>query len=205
MIVDFQNSFISWETKNGSFGRFNSEAFLRYSNNDWLLGSEVMACNVYGNNKLVKEPNYSFEPLFSDHVCKIFRTYTLNGLTDDTVFQSQEQFKNHELHISEIENYTEVSLTDVLENLKPCQCIITTKEYQLQFPAKHLNVNRESKQFQIETGPVAIPNRETINTAFIAFNKLNEFEMLIYKNIDGKRNTKSITQKNCEIKIVVAL
>lgn len=205
MIVDFNNSFISWSTPGGSFGRFNAEAYLHYKNTDWLMGTEVMACNVYDEGKLFKEPYYSFQPLFSKDECKVFRTYGLNGKTDDTTFKPSEQFQEHSLTIKEIDSYSETKIDSGTKNKNHYQCVINTQHYKLQFPIKHINTKMETEQFQVETGPIAFPYNNGICAAYVAFNKLNAFEVLLLNSENNKRNYNTVLENDCQIKIITTV
>ena len=80
------------------------------------------------------------------------------------------------------------------------QCHIQTKEQEIQFPIKHLNKNKKG-EFQIETGPIAFQLEGNLTLAYIAFNELNSFELLIVNNSLNKREQKIIKNRNCEINL----
>lgn len=202
MIIDFQNSYLNWETKEGSFGRFNAEALCDLNNEEWILGSEVIACNVYSKGGIINEPSYSFQPLFSKSECKIFRTYLENNRSDDTVFSPSYLFKQHSVVVKKTKEYSLVNTSADFGLTQPCQCIVKTKDYSLQFPVRHLNFKENGDEFQVETGPIAFPYEGELYKGFIAFNTLTAFEVLAYTVENGTRNTRRVTNKNCEIKIV---
>lgn len=202
MVIDFNNSFISWRTNENSFGKFNAESGLFFKNIRWILGAKVTACNMYVDKPLIKTPGYYFQPLFSESECKIFRTYITNKATDDEQFKASEKFKSHDVNIVELPRYEKSELSDKSNN-KTYQGIITASEYELQFPVKHYNVKDSS--FQVETGPVAFPADDQLCTAYIVFNSLNRFEALVFKNENGWRTKGVYKEKNCEIKIVSKL
>lgn len=80
------------------------------------------------------------------------------------------------------------------------QCQIKYEDQELQFPVKHLNRNN-SGEFQVETGPVAFQLKNEIVISSIAFNKLNEFELLIENDALNKREQQIIKYRNCEINL----
>ena len=205
MFVNFQDTFITWKTLKGSYGKFTAEAYLYYNNNEWLLGSEVMACDVYGKEKLFKDPYYSFQPLFSSTESRIFRTYKVSGETDHTSFQPSLQFQKHAVEIKKQREFEQVDLITEKNYLNPMQCKIDTKEYSLQFPVKHLNCNGTNGQFQIETGPIVFPYRNNLCKAYLAFNSLNKFEVLISGSENGVEGFLTYNIDNCSITIIKKL
>jgi hypothetical protein len=61
---------------------------------------------------------------------------------------------------------------------------------EIEFPIKHLNIQRERRLFQVETGPIMIPSETAgdwlsdeqgyfFNTAFVHFNRLNCAEITL--------------------------
>lgn len=202
MIIDFAGSYLNWLTHSGSFGRFNAEAYFKNSVSEWLLGSEVFACNVYGQETLFKEPVYSFQPLFSVNECRLFRTYQENNTSGDTVFAPDKEFKFHSIEMPELKQYVNIDLSKKMLSKKQIQCLITSNEYSLQFPIKHLNIHENNKQFQVETGPIIFTYQQQPVTGFIAFNKLDSFELLLSVPEKEKRKKKIIKENNCTIKIL---
>jgi hypothetical protein len=202
MLIDFRNSFINWQTHDNSFGKFNAESAVLWKNEWWLLGSKVIACNMYQNSELVKTPAYYYQPAFSRKEGRIFRTYLDTGKTNDEGFFLQDKFKVAGITIETISHYAahQLKASAGKENY---QCIISTPQYQLQFPLKHYNIF-EGK-YQVETGPVALPIKEQLCTAYVVFNSDRGFEALIYEDKNGQRMQAQYEEHNCEIKIISAL
>lgn len=197
MLIDFRLSNVEWCTKEDSTGIFSLDSVLKIKEKNWALGSEVKACNVYNKSSLFKVPSYSFQPLFSEEECRIYRTYQENR-TDDTHVNQKEIFKYHKLNL-----YSNKELNPCHPNeLINCdaQCCIKTEDQELQFPIKHLNKNKKG-DFQIETGPIAFQVDGELTLAYISFNELNSFELLIIYNSLNKREQKIIKNRSCEINL----
>ena len=82
------------------------------------------------------------------------------------------------------------------------QCKIDTKEYSLQFPVKHLNCNSKTGNFQVETGPIVFPYRKNLCRAYIAFNSLNTFEVLVSSSEKGLEGFLVNNVDNCKITLI---
>lgn len=197
MLLDFQNSFVSWKTHTGSYGRFNAEAYLKHDDTEWLLGSQVLAGNVYATENLIKTPLYYFQPVFSTVQCKILRNYFPEYTQDNTLFTPSEQFSEHKVTLNTVKEFKELLPTENIAS--QIQCTISSINFLLQFPVKHFNVNTQNT-FQIETGPIVLPGSNGPDLAYIAFNNYNTFEALIFTN-KGKEIQNEIKEfKNCQIK-----
>lgn len=197
MLIDFRLSNIEWCTKEDSTGIFNLDSVLKINEKHWALGSEVKACNVYDKNSLFKVPSYSFQPLFSAEECRIYRTFQQEK-TDDTHSGQNEIFKYHKLNLFYKKEMKKCDPNELIHCA--AQCHIQTKEQEIQFPIKHLNKNKKG-EFQIETGPIAFHLEGDLTLAYIAFNELNSFELLIINNSLNKREQKIIKNRNCEINL----
>jgi hypothetical protein len=190
MIVDFQNSFLEWETKENSIGRFSAEAVIFSGDKGFILGSEVLACNVYNTNDFFKKPVYKFQPLFSNHHQLIYRTFTEDNTSNDSSSFDQEIFNRVNCHVQELKAYEVIDNIEILnrafKNEKKFQMLITINKHQLQFPVKHINVNLEESRFQIETGPVVVLDNNEFRRAFVCCGSFNYAE-LVCENKESRK------------------
>ncbi|HOO41829.1 MAG TPA: hypothetical protein PK653_10310, partial [Syntrophales bacterium] len=88
----------------------------------------------------------------------------------------------------------------------------------IEFPIKHINIKKEGKMFQVETGPIPViaagsendvPSFETglgFRTAFVHFNRLDEAELTIHAPVKVGREEvfafSEIQKVNAHIKIM---
>ncbi|PCJ89579.1 MAG: hypothetical protein COA57_01550 [Flavobacteriales bacterium] len=197
--VDFSNSFLTWETKESSYGRFQVEAILRCFDNgalldQYLLLAGVMACDVYGEQGLIYEPAFHFQAIFSRNQHKIFRTHANLKKNADNWGNHEERFSKITPSISKVksaaihsfEEIESATLSNRNLNVKIPYRVDGKQFFELEFPIKHINIHAENKKFQVETGPILIPRGapaddafiDKLQIAYVAFNKLAEFEFI---------------------------
>ncbi len=206
MYIDFNKSFIEWETNNKSKGRFVIDATLKANSNFYFLSAKVIACNVYNQNNFFIQPSYSFQAQVSDLDYCIYRIYheslktnhTLNkGLNDFTYFKKCEiELKDYKI----VKSYD--ALLDEFNNKKQLQAYLEYEDTELQFPIKHVNINEENSQFQVETGAVLIHYKNTITKAYITFSTFNYAELLVETEQNGACFFNEQLNINSTIKII---
>ena len=225
--IDFNQSYLTWCTKKEkSTGRFSldSSCYIRKIKTEYLedfyLASLVMAGNVYANNNLAKNPAYSFQIAASKKHYQIFRDYALCKENSDTFGKCSDIF--HNITISKEEKFFDV-VTDTEQLVKlvkkhvmlNTQIQFTVDGYQflLDFPVKHINIHHKKDKFQIETGPILVPqcsffNKKPLkehllfNTAFVFINNLSQVEFLLKEKYwDGQVYTpffSEVKKINCK-------
>jgi hypothetical protein len=187
--ISFDESFLTFLTQGKSYGRFliTSVAAVKCrrdnKENIYYLLEEVLACDVFGKENLIYQPAYLYQAIFGDSHCKILRThYPLQD--KDTIWNNSEYFqkvnsciKRHD-HSEKITGWEQIK-ERVLDNKKITAKIIYEIgecEVTLEFPVKHLNVHETLPQFQIETGPVLMFEKEgDINSSLLAYICFNNF------------------------------
>ena len=194
--IDFDNSFITWLTKeNSSYGRFSIEAVNTVINvetgaiQEFYLLSSVFACSVYNAQSMIKDPPYYFSVIFSNKQFKRFRFYGNSSDPDEKenedVFEKVSFDINYKVYgnISSEKKIVEATLNN--EKIYAKVLIKSTKTNQeLFFPIKHNNVRKMDKfEFQVETGPVAILEHgeneiSGFSMGYIAFNDLFSYEII---------------------------
>lgn len=213
-LIDFDNSYITWLTKDDSYGRFNIEAVSQTENvetgitNNFYLLSTVMACNVFGKNDLFHYPAYTFTAIFSKDKIKRIRNYSDKINNNSDIKFITDIFKNVNYHI-ELRKYAELNNTEnIIETTLKNQKIIAVIENKIDeinnikyiFPVKHINVKHvPSGQFQVETGPIISHVNNTnfsfdsLSLFFVAFNNCKSYNLIAHDDFESyKRGNKFI-------------
>lgn len=200
-IVDFDNSFATFIVKgSSSYGRFRLESVttVRRGNlsEEYLLLAPVMACDVYGNGRLFREPPYMYQALFSGENFKIFRTYLPGMRQDNSNGRVEELFEGLKKSLRTKDAHRLSDKNEVISAAmahKPLSARIMFKgvsdsTVSVEFPIKHLNVHPDQEAFQVETGTVAIPDvdecamhrTDGYNVAYVAFNSFDAADILVF-------------------------
>ena len=214
--IDFTRSNLSWSGP--SKGIFNLVSLLNYQREDDEksthtvgLSQAVLAGNMYVDKELLKEPPYLFQVAGSIQEQRIFRSFIPDqvkrklsnwmkkNLTGDTY--GKPLFDELGLNIIR-EKATPVSTFDeidavFLENRFSAKVMATfeQKSVCLEFPVNHMNVKLETRQWQVETGPILIPvmgrNEGAFDylPAFVHFNSFDKMDIFYdypfgYRSLD---------------------
>jgi hypothetical protein len=187
--IDFSRSFLTWLLKEQSgYGRFNIEAVLRTSSEDFLLLSGVMAANVYGKENLILKPAYEFAAVFGKSRYRIFRTHALYNETQDTLDLISDRFQSVERHLARVSGPVLSTPQQIIEATRANQILnahMRLPTCELIFPVKHINVQTDRNEFQVETGPILFPGNfksielAAFQQAFIVFNRLHQAEFAV--------------------------
>ena len=208
MIVDFTKSYIEWQTKTNSKGRFVLDATLQSSSNLYCLGQKVLACNVYNVDSFFKEPSYSFQALISNNEYSIYRIYLENLKDNHTLNNPVNDFKSFKKYIVELKDHSTIEsypcLLKVFSQKKNMQAIVNYNNTELQFPIKHININESTNQFQVETGEVLILYNNNVSKAYITFSAFNYAELLVETEKNKKYTFNERLNINSDIKIIAS-
>lgn len=203
--IDFQNSSITWLTKNEeSYGRFVLESLCSIRDeptgvtDSYGLGVEVLAGHVYGTEGLVMNPAYLFQFAASKDKHRIFRTYLQHRPGSDSAGRNADLFKEVDLKVvkeAAILLHDFEAIEQHFDKHSPLSARATfirdgATNIEIEFPVKHINLQRARRLFQVETGPVLFPTEippawnagnsmPEFNPAFIHFNKLDEIEVTL--------------------------
>lgn len=180
------------------------------STNFYCLGSQVLAGHVYGTGGLVIRPTYLFQIAASQDRHKIFRTYLQHRPASDSSGRNAGKFKEMNLRVVK---QTAVVLHDFaaieqhFDKYSQFSARIPlpqdgTTVIEMEFPVKHINLQRTQRRFHIETGPILFPTRihsgldtdhslPEFNAAFVHFNCFDKIEVTL--NVPtrvGQRSTR---------------
>ncbi|WP_303673637.1 hypothetical protein [Vampirovibrio chlorellavorus] len=181
--VDFSRSFCTWLLQEQTgYGRFSIEAVLRIRNHqvsqsaiqeEYVLLSQVVAGNVYGQQQLVIEPVYQFAALFGSTHYRVFRTHYPFQPHQDSVSPIPDRFRAIETVIHPAPAIAHQNAQGVIVATQANRPLVTHMTYhgpdglraELIFPVKHINVQPVTGQFQVETGPILWPTPPATNSA----------------------------------------
>jgi|TARA_B100002003_G_scaffold153748_1_gene142584 hypothetical protein len=201
--VDFNRSNLHWG--GASKGIFKIVAVLTKGRDEsitYALGQSVLAGNMYVEKALLKQPAYMFQVVGSSSEQSIYRTFIPDQKTK--VFPAWKHKKNcigdtygdplfEEFYIDiQREPAKTVSDYDDIEELYRFNSFtakVTLNNHcklfiQMEFPINHINVMRDKKMWQIETGPVLFPvseelyiNQINLIPGFVHFNNFKTIDV----------------------------
>jgi hypothetical protein len=197
-VIDFANSYVTFFGKQGgNIARIQLDAACTLID-DTVGVSEVFyliapcrAERMYLESPLFQMPNYEFCGIFSHHDCLLVRThwaserdnreYGLNrGRFDDIhldvhYFPSEVRLDSPRANVAAtLANRTLVGRTELDDPARRRRAL-------LEYPIKTMNVLRDPPRFQVDTGPLILPD-----FASTAEHPIERFEMayLVYNNFD---------------------
>jgi hypothetical protein len=207
--IDFSRSFITWLTKaEQSYGRFSIESACTVLDpghpepQAFYLAAAVVAGRVYAQDRLFITPSYTFHLITSLKSHQIFRNYASYQEAKDSQGKNEEIFAD--LQITRRECSARVigdvqEIIDLVINGHPLSAQmrfispVENREFVLQFPVRHINVQRGTNRFQVETGPVLVPRSSLLgdekmdgesphfNMAYVIFNRLDQAELALWR------------------------
>ncbi len=210
---NFNNCFLEWHVHDDYIGRFNVECIIekfKDSSNTFLLGSGVYACNVLQGDTLFKDPPYVFTPLFNNLQFTIFRDNITNKHSNGKV---SKKFNAVNLYLIKIFSVEITENIGILNSIKNKLLITGSLSYTIKhsiitisFPIKHINYRLTDNQFQVETGPIALPYDENMKLwmlGYIAFNNFNSIEFLPISSTSKNVKLIKAQKLNTNIKLFV--
>ena len=235
--IDFSKSNIFWDGPSKGIFKLVSVLRLNLGNSKkavttFGLGESVLAGNMYVSEGLLKQPPYLFQVAGSTEEQYIFRsilpnqkksiipswfinkvgdTHQTNIINDKFYLDLKNSPARSVMNYDEIEkyfyynNFTAKIQIDSLEF-----------NYSIEFPVNHINVKPEIKMWQVETGPILMPNFEEkeagdleLLPCFIHFNCFDKLDVFYDYPFGFRRNqiiNKGIIQSiDCKIKIFTKL
>ncbi len=206
---NFTKSFLEWRVYDDYLGRFTIECVIEKNGtprDNYFLGSGVYACNVLQGEELFKYPSYSFTPLFSSEHFTVFRNET-EGKTNHNNGIVLDAYNGVSIFTPEIlcsEIFESSSIHDSIKHKLPITGSFTyslnNSVFTISFPVKHINYRLSDQQFQIETGPIALPYADNMKEwllGYVAFNNFNTLEFLplssTKKNVSLNKSQKLTT------------
>jgi len=187
--LDFNKSSIGWKTKSNSVGLFKIESVIsEKDHNPFYLSSAVMAGDVYGQGLLPREPHYHFLWATDGQDVIIYRIYGNQKITIEE--RTSADYRNILIR-NQITKYEPIEIEDLFSTNDLINfnmiCQLDISDQFISFPVKHINVLKEKKIFQIETGPVLLRHNREVIPCFLFINSLDFCQVVPYYPLLGKK------------------
>src|SRR5262249_27560959 len=201
--IDFNRARLTWTTRDGSHGcwRIIASATAHQRQGGWqdrvVLAPMVMAGDIYGTGRLLREPPYSYQFIASIREHAIVREYCDGGWSEDTAAGNEGIFSSLDIDVPTLAarqlELSELGADDAIWPLTGrIDISAPDARWLIDFPVNHLNSRAAlgSSEFQVETGPVLVPpsmadSRDAMiaggfGLAFLFFNRLDRADLAIY-------------------------
>jgi len=203
--LDFSKSFAGWKAKS-NWTRINVEAKCDLVDaagtvDPYVLVASCKAEHTYADGGLLQVPNYDFCAIFGRDEFLIIRT-RMTHEDERTAMQREyglikDRFDEDNLHLATHDDAT--VLTDgaaiVKATLANRPIVVTTElsdeatrqRAVIEYPVKTMNILPEQNRWQVDTGPVLLPDFsrregrpiERFDLAFSVFNRLDQVEFIV--------------------------
>ena len=210
---DFSRSFVTFVTKNRTNNaRIQVESRCEIFNQEtgetetYYLVASCKGEDTYGKGRLFLVPSYDFCMIYSSKDFMIIRTHGNAELNNITIGDNQGYFLDVHFHIKMVEadtinenneivkatldNYQLNGRTEITDDSGKIRAII-------EFPIKTMNVNDQVIMYQVDTGPILLPNFESkkdrmvarFDLAYVAYNRTDEAYFAILEPTPIKENS----------------
>ena len=160
------------------------------SENYYLVAS-CKGEDTYGKGCLFLSPSYDFCMIYSSTDFMILRTHVCADSDNTTVGDNRGHFLDVQFHISMVDAEALENARDVVQATLASRLLNGRTEISddagryraiMEFPIKTMNVNDINNVYQVDTGPILLPDFmsdkermvERFQLAFVAYNRLNE-------------------------------
>ena len=195
---DFSRSFITFITKNrGNNARIQVESKCKILDNKsgesecYYLVASCKGEDTYGKGRLFLVPSYDFCMIYSSKDFMIIRTHYNAERDNTTVGDNRGHFLDVAFHIKMAEaeilqnnsSIVQATLENmVLNGLTEINDESGRYKATIEFPIKTMNVNDIEVMYQVDTGPVLLPDFtstkermvERFRLAYVAYNRVDE-------------------------------
>jgi len=200
---DFGRSFITFVTPGGrNNARIQVEARCAVvdrktgQREDYYLVASCKGEDTYGKGPLFLEPSYDFCMIYSTRDFRIIRVHGNAQRDNETVDEIAKRFETAHFNIKLVaaevlaDNKAVVAATLANRVLNGRVTFVDpSKRYEatIEFPIKTMNVNANTVMYQVDTGPILVPNWnaekarwvERFDLAFVAYNKPDDAHFVI--------------------------
>jgi hypothetical protein len=209
-VIDFTRSRLVWTTKAGSSGywRLIASASLisptHQALDQFVLAPAVMAGDVYGSGRLLKEPPFSFQIFASRQQHTIVREpgiSTVPAVTADSTASNDSVFEKLAIHVAEA-NRNAIDPHKLSDEAVSASWPLTANvelcrpngdRWVLNFPVNHINIAAIDGKgaFQVETGPILVPHSLISSTSpasvmggfaigYVFFNQFDRIDLALW-------------------------
>ena len=168
--------------------------------------------NTFGKSDLFLSPNYDFMPIFGDDDLLIFRRHAHATDRYRELVKAESVWGNPILKLRKAKGVSEISKFEEIRDATAAgiplvaQTEIHNEETGLrailEYPVKTMNIDRDNNIYQVDTGPLALPDltrREdsplgSVSLAFVAFNQPHFADFVIEQLTPIKEDDTEITK-----------
>ncbi len=200
---DFSRSFITFVTKNRSNNaRIQVEARCVILDQEtgesegYYLVASCKGEDTYGEGRLFLVPSYDFCMVYSSTDFMIIRTHANAERDNTTVDDNRGHFLDVHFHIEMVDAEVPRSNAEIVQATIANRILNGRSEIAdasgryratLEFPIKTMNVNDINNAYQVDTGPILLPDFtsskermvERFQLAFVAYNQADEAYFVI--------------------------
>ena len=220
-MIDFANSYMTWfGADGGSMSRIDIEAACTLvddsgAEDDFYLIAPCRAEHTHSDGQLIVMPNYDFRGIFGRTEHRILRKHwvsepdylgdtgldTTGGRLLDEVGRHADRWDKVRLDIGRFDSFTELAdrqsvVAATLENRPLVSSTELADEASgvravLEYPVKTMNVLNSPVRFQIDTGPIIVPDFAStadlaiarLDLAHVVYNLFDRGELILRKPI----------------------
>ena len=220
-MIDFANSYMTWfGAAGGSISRIDIEAACTLvddtgSEDAFYLIAPCRAEHTHSDGQLIVMPNYDFRGVFGRSEYRIIRTHwvsdpgylgdpgldTTGGRVLDEAGLHGGKWDEVRLDIPRFDSFTELedqqAVVDATLENRPLVSITeladgaTGARAVLEYPVKTMNVLRSPVRFQIDTGPIIVPDFAStaelavarFDLAHVVYNQFDRGELILRKPV----------------------
>ena len=220
-MIDFANSYMTWfGDPGGSISRIAIEAACTLvdgtgSEVDFYLIAPCRAEHTHSDGQLIVMPNYDFRGIFGRTEYRILRKHwvsdpdylgdaglnTTGGRVLDEVGRHSDRWTEVRLDIGRVDSFTELghrqSVVDATLQNRP---LVSRTELAddasgvravLEYPVKTMNVMQSPVRYQVDTGPIIVPDFAStadrtiaqFDLAHVVYNMFDRGELILRKPI----------------------
>ncbi len=168
--------------------------------------------NTFGKSDLFLSPNYDFMPIFGGEDLLIFRRHAHATDRYRELVKAESVWGDPILKLRQAKGVSEISKFEEIRDATAAaiplvaQTEIHNEETGLrailEYPVKTMNIDRDNNIYQVDTGPLALPDltrREdsplgTVSLAFVAFNQPHFADFVIEQLTPIKEDDAEITK-----------
>lgn len=206
--IDFSRSFVTFFGRDdGNIARIQIDAACTLidertgTRRAYYLIAPCRAEEVYVDTSLLVMPNYEFAGIFTDDECLLIRTHWRSDRDNREYGRTTERFAHVEIAVrmhadahpladgpailaATLANTPLVGQTEVWDEQRGMRAV-------LEYPIKTMNVLRATAQFQVDTGPVLLPDFaatapreiERFDLAYVLYHQRDRAEFILRKPV----------------------
>lgn len=202
--IDFANSYMTWFPRGqGTIARIQLDAACTIVDDKtdeselFYLIAPCRSENMYLDTNLFKMPNYEFCGIWSENESLAIRTHWVSDRDNREYRRNRERWEDVHLDVRTFAHTRQLSdSVEIIEATLDNRPLIARTELHnekralravLEYPIKTMNIMKEPARFQVDTGPLIVPDfsctvKHTIKwfeIAYVAYNTFDKAEFVL--------------------------